>query len=120
MLAEDPAFRAEYLTKADFVKINKAIKKHGFEIACALCFVDSKRFRQSEWADSFANTWNDILNAVVKDGSKLTPFNFATKNPNTADEGIEIDTNRPVMYRKWSDGKEDVKERRNYDSFDYT
>lgn len=118
MLAEDPAFEASHLTKGDFVKINKAIKSHGFEIACALCFVDSKRFRQAEWADSFANTWNDILNAVVKDGSKLTPFNFATKNPNISDEGIEIDTGKAVTYRKWSDGKEDVKNRQTYESFE--
>lgn len=118
MLAEDPAFEASHLTKADFVKINKAIKDHGFEIACALCFVDSKRFRQAEWADSFANTWNDILNSVVTDKSKLTPFNFATKTPNLSDEGIEIDTTKSVMYRKWSDGAEDVKGRRNYKSLD--
>ena len=118
MLAEDPAFEASNLTKQDFVKINKAIKEHGFEIACALCFVDSKRFRQAEWADSFANTWNDILYSVVDDKSKLTPFNFATKNPNLADDGIEIDTSKPVMYRKWSEGKEDVKNRKNYDSFE--
>ncbi len=118
MLAEDPAFEASNLTKDDIVKINQAIKKHGFEIACALCFVDSKRFRQTEWADSFANTWNDILYSVVGDKSKLTPFNFATKNPNLVDDGIEIDTSKPVMYRKWSDGKEDVKNRKNYDSFD--
>ena len=118
MLAEDPAFEASNLTKSDFVKINKAIKNHGFEIACALCFVDSKRFRQAEWADSFANTWNDILNSVVKDSSKLTPFNFATKNPNIADDGIEIDTSKAVMYRKWSEGKEDVKNRREYESFE--
>ena len=118
MLAEDPAFEASNLTKQDFVKINKAIKEHGFEIACALCFVDSKRFRQAEWADSFANTWNDILYSVVKDKSKLTPFNFATKTPNIADNGIEIDTSKSVMYRKWSEGKEDVKNRRNYNSFD--
>lgn len=118
MLAADPNFEASHLTKQDFVKINQAIKEHGFEIACALCFVDSKRFRQAEWADSFANTWNDILNAVVKDSSKLTPFNFATSNPNLADDGIEVDISKPVMYRKWSDGKEDVKNRRNYDSLE--
>ena len=118
MLAEDPAFEASNLTKDDIVKINKAIKKHGFEIACALCFVDSKRFRQTEWADSFANTWNDILYSVVEDKSKLTPFNFATQNPNINDDGIEIDTRKPVMYRKWSNGKEDVKNRKNHKSFD--
>ncbi len=105
LLAEDPEFSASYLTKKDFVAINNAIKKHGFEIACALCFVDSKRFRQAEWADSFANTWNDILESVMVEGGKPTPFNFATNNPNMADEGIQIDVNKSVSYRKWSDGK---------------
>ena len=103
MLAEDPAFEASNLTKEDFVAINNAIKEHGFEIACALCFVDAKRFRQAEWADSYANTYNDILQSVTK--QKLTPFNFATKSPNMADDNIEIDLNAPVSFRKWSDGK---------------
>ncbi|MEE1046098.1 MAG: hypothetical protein U0M60_01605, partial [Clostridia bacterium] len=118
MLAEDQAFEASHLTNEDFVKINNAIKSHGFEIACALCFVDSKRFRQAEWADSFANTWNDILGSIVKDDSKLTPFNFATNNPNMSDDGIEIDSSKSVTYRKWSEGKEDVKNRRTYENFE--
>lgn len=112
MLAEDPEFRAEYLTKQDFVNINKAIKKHRFEIACALCFVDSKRFRQAEWADSFANTWNDILDSVMVKGSNPSVFNFATNKVNINDEGIQIDLTKPVSFRKWEDGK--VKETRKY------
>ena len=112
MLAEDPAFEASNLTKDDFVKINKAIKEHGFEIACALCFVDSKRFRQSEWADSFANTWNDVLGSIKADSKPLSRFNFATKSVNMADEGIQIDETKPVSYRKWENGK--VKETRRF------
>lgn len=117
LLAEDPNFKAEYLTKKDFVEINNAIKKHGFEIACALCFVDSKRFRQAEWADSFANTWNDILESVMVKGSKPTPFNFATNKANVADEGIQIDLTKPITIRKWSDGK--VSETRHYDNIEH-
>ena len=116
LLAEDPSFEAKYLTKDSFVKINNAIKEHGFEIACALCFVDAKRFRQAEWADSFANTWNDILESVVADKSKLTPFNFATNSPNINDNGIEINGSTEVAYRKWSDGK--ATETRKYASLD--
>ena len=112
MLAEDPAFEASNLTKQDFVKINKAIKEHGFEIACALCFVDSKRFRQSEWADSFANTWNDILGSIKADDKPLSRFNFATKSVNMADDGIQIDETKPISYRKWENGK--VKETRQF------
>ena len=117
LLAADPEFEAKYLTKSSFVKINDAIKKHGFEIACALCFVDAKRFRQAEWADSFANTWNDILESVVKDKSKLTPFNFATDSPNINDESIDINTDSVVSYRKWSNGK--VDETRTYNNIEY-
>lgn len=116
MLAEDPAFEASNLTKDDFVKINKAIKDHGFEIACALCFVDSKRFRQSEWADSFANTWNDILGSMKADSKPLSRFNFATKSVNMADEGIQIDPSKPISYRKWSNGK--ATETRHYENLD--
>lgn len=118
-LASKEDFDVAYLTKEDYKKINDVISSHGFEVACALCFVDAKRFRQSEWADSFANTWNDILYSVVPKGTKLTPFNFATDNPNIEDEGISIDTSAPVTYRKWSQGKEDVKNRRSYESFDH-
>lgn len=116
MLAEDPAFEASNLTKDDFVKINKAIKEHGFEIACALCFVDSKRFRQTEWADSFANTWNDILGSMKADSKPLSRFNFATKSVNMADEGIQIDPSKPISYRKWSNGK--ATETRHYENLD--
>lgn len=116
MLAEDPAFEASNLTKEDFVKINEAIKSHGFEIACALCFVDSKRFRQAEWADSFANTWNDILNSMMSSDKALSRFNFATANPNMNDDGIDIDTSKPISFRKWSDGK--AKETRHYKNLD--
>ena len=116
MLAEDPAFEASHLTKDDFVKINKAIKEHGFEIACALCFVDSKRFRQTEWADSFASTWNDILGSMKADDKPLSRFNFATSSANMSDDGITIDPSKPISYRKWSNGK--ATETRTYSSLD--
>ncbi len=118
-LAAKDDFDVAYLTKDDYRKINEAISSHGYEVACALCFVDAKRFRQSEWADSFAQTWNDILTSIVAPGTELTPFNFATDTPNMNDDGIEIDGSRSVTYRKWSHGKEDVKNRRSYKSFDY-
>lgn len=35
------------LGQKSVVKINEIIRKHGFETACALCFVDAKRFRQA-------------------------------------------------------------------------
>jgi antitoxin component YwqK of YwqJK toxin-antitoxin module len=54
-------------------EINNIIRKHGFETACALCFVDAKRFRVAQVADKFCEMWNTMarmndrqLKATVK------------------------------------------------------
>lgn len=101
-LAKNPDFRAEKLTQADFLAINKAIKAHGFEIACDLCFVDAKRYRQSEWAVSFAETYNDILRSILV--GDTSNFDFIN-GVRPTDEGTQIDESKPVSYRKWSRGK---------------
>ena len=62
------------LTGTDINRINQIIKENGFEIACALCFVDAKRYRVAEWARSFEDTFNDVI------------YQFAGANGKTADE----------------------------------
>lgn len=59
-----------YLGAENIVKINEIIRKHGFETACALCFVDAKRFRQGSVSDTFVNMFNDMVkNIIPKDSS---------------------------------------------------
>lgn len=64
------------LGKEEIVKINDIIKSHGFEIACALCFVDAKRFRQAGVADSFVEIYNGIVNEITPEGVEVPYFNF--------------------------------------------
>jgi hypothetical protein len=104
-------FDVAYLTKDDYKKINDIIRKHGFEVACDLCFVDAKRFRQSEWAESFADTWNNLLDSITVSGT-ATPFNFATEGTDVSATDIVIDESRPISYNKFEDGK--VKGKRSY------
>lgn len=54
------------LSQGDINSINRIIKEHGFEIACALCFVDSKRYRVNDWADSFTDTYNKLVKSLTK------------------------------------------------------
>lgn len=54
------------LSQSDINSINRIIKEHGFEIACALCFVDSKRYRVNDWADSFTDTYNKLVKSLTK------------------------------------------------------
>jgi hypothetical protein len=61
------------------VKINELIRKHSFETACSLCFVDAKRFRQADVADSFVRLYNELVESLVPEDRKgeISHFNFA-------------------------------------------
>ena len=66
------------LGQKSVVKINEIIRKHGLETACALCFVDAKRFRQASMADQFTNLYNELVLSLVPEGqrSSIEHFNF--------------------------------------------
>ena len=69
------------LSQSDIGNINRIIKEHGFEIACALCFVDSKRYRVNEWADSFADTFNKLVKSLTKGTDyKVDEYNYTGRN----------------------------------------
>ena len=90
------------LQKTDVAQLVKVLKEHDFEVACALCFVDSKRYRVGNWAQSFCEGketvkdgeiihkygYNEIVRSLVPDGSDILAdeFNFTGKevksNPN--------------------------------------
>ena len=67
------------LGQKSVVKINEIIRKYGFETACALCFVDAKRFRQASMADSFTNLYNELVLSLVPESKRdsIERFNFA-------------------------------------------
>lgn len=58
------------------VNINNIIRTHDFEAACALCFVEARRYRQQQTAKTFANLWNDLVESMYKDKSKIAYFNY--------------------------------------------
>ena len=66
------------LGQKSVVKINEIIRKYGLETACALCFVDAKRFRQASMADQFTNLYNELVLSLVPEGqrSSIEHFNF--------------------------------------------
>lgn len=64
--------------QGSIAKINQIIREHGFETACGLCFVDSKRYRQAMIADAFCKMYNmQVMSLLKKDaGMHLDFFNF--------------------------------------------
>lgn len=66
------------LGQKSVVKINEIIRKYGLETACALCFVDAKRFRQASMADQFTSLYNELVLSMVPEDQKgnIDHFNF--------------------------------------------
>ena len=66
------------LDKESIVVLNDIIRRHGFETACSLCFVDAKRFRVTEVADQFASMYNRLVRSMVPKGKSypVASFNF--------------------------------------------
>ena len=67
------------LGQKSVVKINEIIRKYGLETACALCFVDAKRFRQASMADQFTSLYNELVESLVPEDQKgsIDHFNFS-------------------------------------------
>lgn len=80
------------LTETDVADLNAIIKEHDFEIACALCFVDSKRYRVGAWAESFCEGstdkkvhkygFNEMVRSLIPKGSGINvdEFNFTGRD----------------------------------------
>lgn len=66
------------LDKESIVVLNDIIRRHGFETACSLCFVDAKRFRVTEVADQFASMYNRLVRSMIPKGKsyQVASFNF--------------------------------------------
>lgn len=71
----------------EIVRVNEIIREHGFEIACDMCFVDAKRYRQAGVADQFVELYNSIVKSMAKDGQEIDYFNFANDSSLSHTEG---------------------------------
>lgn len=78
------------LEEADIVRINDVIRESGFETACALCFVDSKRYRQAMVADNFVNKYNELVEMLIPEGSDVSAhyFNYVGKAKDNVGKGL--------------------------------
>ena len=75
------------LSEVEVARINEIIRKHGFETACTLCFVDSKRYRQYAVADAFVSKYNELVKMLAPEGAKIDRFDFSGRRAASA-EGL--------------------------------
>ena len=69
-------------------EINKILGKYGFETACLGCFVESRRLRIQEWAQTIVKEWNS---EVKKRDPNAKPFGFGKGEATlTADEVMQL------------------------------
>ena len=85
------AFGSYDLKEREIAEINWILQEHGFEVACALCFVDSKRYRVAGVADVFAKLWNNLVTSLAPKGVQIAHFNY-NGNPNVEPVENGLDT----------------------------
>ena len=77
-LCETGLIKQATLDSLAIAEINKILGKYGFETACLGCFVESRRIRIQEWAETICKEWNGIVDKMVGKG-KAENFNFASE-----------------------------------------
>lgn len=81
------------LSEAEISNINSIIRENGFETACALCFVDAKRYRQAKVADSFVGQHNELVKMLLpEDGSVSAHYFDFIGTGNYKNEGAGLHT----------------------------
>lgn len=91
-------------------KINEVIRKYGFETACALCFVDARRFQVIKTARQFCDLYNDMVDLLIpkKSNIAVNEFNFANRADvvvaengleTMSDDALNIEAVRKIGYK---------------------
>lgn len=104
-IAKEGLLDKKALSQEDIAKIRDIVKNNDLEVACSLCFVESKRYNQGGWADTLINGkkakkdkelikigaqnskgyvigWNGMVDAITPNGVEVSTFNFAERaNP---------------------------------------
>ena len=81
--------------------LRQTIQDHGMEVACGLCFVDSKRFNQGKWAGRFMDKWNGLIDQLVGamevDPDTVNTFDFVHGNSDGSKTLADIDFSNPKL-----------------------
>lgn len=78
-LCETGLIKQATIDSLAIAEINKILGKYGFETACLGCFVESRRIRIQEWAETICKEWNGIVDKMVGKGNAKA-FNFASES----------------------------------------
>lgn len=86
-MIKDGRFDGMVLREKEIARINQILQKHGFEVACALCFVDAKRYRVASVATQFTSMYNDLVKSLIPKGSGYEAlwYNYM-QEPNQSEE----------------------------------
>lgn len=88
-MINDGYLQHENLSNTDIARINQIIQKHGLEIACGICFVDSKRYNAYLFADGFLNKFNPIVESLMP-GKEIAGFNYSNDSKFTNDGKTDL------------------------------
>ena len=75
------------LSQDNLFALNKALSEEGFDTACLGCFVESKRYNISNWANTLVEKYNEALRKAIGEEAykNAKPLDFA-KNTHSVEE----------------------------------
>lgn len=90
-MIKDGMFEGRNFSEKEIARINQIIQKHGFEVACALCFVDAKRYRVANVAFQFTSMYNDLVRSLVpkNSGYQIAWYNYMGNPSQTAMDEVK-------------------------------
>ena len=77
-LCETGLIKDATLDSLAIAEINRILGSNGFETACLGCFVESRRLRIQEWANTIVKEWNGLVDKKVGKGNAKA-FNFSNE-----------------------------------------
>lgn len=86
----------ENLSPADVARINQIIQKHGLEIACGICFVDSRRYNAYIFANGFLDKYNPLVQSLAP-GQQVAGFNYANDMKFSNEGKVDLSASAEVV-----------------------
>lgn len=96
MLANGSLEALETLRETDIALINWILQDNGLEVACALYFVDARRYNVGNMAETFANAYNSIIASRLLSGTEFTMDDLAFFNFSGSDAEELKTKGRPI------------------------
>ena len=79
------------LSPEDIAKVHEILRNHGVETPCTICFVESRRMYQFDWARKAVKMWNDAVREILGEKATTQTYGFGEAKQLTSELASEVE-----------------------------